>query len=123
VLSLRSKAEDRFFGTPPTRFHRIPVDDYQAPSMDQLKEAVQFIDECTSAQLPTLVHCKAGVGRSPLTMAAYLVSKGKSRIAATDYIWRARPIIDLNTVQLARLMEWEWYVQNSHRLYSPNKPH
>jgi protein tyrosine phosphatase (PTP) superfamily phosphohydrolase (DUF442 family) len=108
VLSLQAEREDHFDGTPPDRTLRLPVPDFHPPSIEQLHEAVAFMNACRADGLPVLVHCHAGVGRASLTASAYLISCGHSRIEAFSRIRRARPIVDLNASQLTRLIEWEW---------------
>lgn len=108
VLSLQAEAEDRFSGPPPVRTLRLAVIDYTAPSLEQLAEAVDFIGQAHTDALPVMVHCHAGVGRAPLTAAAYLMAqRALDHRAALRYIQQARPIIGLNAVQMQRLREWE----------------
>lgn len=107
VLSLQAEREDRFSGTPPERTLRLLVPDFHPPAIEQLHEAVAFLRAAHADRLPVLVHCHAGVGRAPLTAAAYLISEGVSAPAALERIRQARPIIGLAPNQLARLYEWE----------------
>jgi protein-tyrosine phosphatase len=107
VLSLQAERHDTFIGPPPERNLRLPVDDFHAPSIEQLRVACDFLAETHAAGMPTLVHCHAGVGRAPLTAAAFLVTQGHTAATALDLIHQARPIIGLNRRQLARLAEWE----------------
>jgi predicted protein tyrosine phosphatase len=119
VLSLQAEREDQFEGTPPQRALRLPVEDFHPPSIEQLFEAVAFIDACRADGLPVLIHCHAGVGRASLTASAYLISRGLSRIEAFERVKRARPIVALNTIQLARLIEWEWRLRAKLTLDQP----
>src|SRR5262249_59846734 len=112
VLSLRAERGDVFDGPPPERALRLEVPDFHPPSVEQLREAVAFIQAAHSERLPVLVHCHAGVGRASLTASAYLVTRGLSRIEAFDRIGRARPIVALNNVQLERLVEGEWLLRD-----------
>lgn len=107
VLSLQAEREDSFSDPHPARALRLPVEDFQAPTIDQLREAVAFIGAAHVERLPVLVHCHAGVGRASLTASAYLISQGLGRGEAFGRIQRARPIVALGDVQLARLIEWE----------------
>jgi protein tyrosine phosphatase (PTP) superfamily phosphohydrolase (DUF442 family) len=107
VLSMQAENEDEFVSPLPARALRIPVIDFQPPSIEQLHQACAFIREAHAEGLPVFVHCHAGVGRAPLTAGAYLVSQGATAAQAIERIRRARPIIDLNLVQHARLVEWE----------------
>lgn len=50
----------------------IPVVDHQLPTMDQVRE---FLDFATRAEnQPVLVHCQAGKGRTGFFVAAYRIS-------------------------------------------------
>lgn len=107
VLSLQAEYEDTFHGTPPERTLRLLVPDFHPPTIDQLHEAVEFIRAAHADQLPVMIHCHAGIGRAPLTTAAYLIAREHNVTTALDYIHASRPIIALNPLQLARLVEWE----------------
>jgi protein tyrosine phosphatase (PTP) superfamily phosphohydrolase (DUF442 family) len=107
VLSLQAEYEDQFFGPPPARALRLEVPDFQAPTVEQLHEAIAFIESAHADRLPVMVHCHAGVGRAALTASAYLMSRGLEYSVAFGTIRRARPIVVLNAIQQARLAEWE----------------
>jgi protein tyrosine phosphatase (PTP) superfamily phosphohydrolase (DUF442 family) len=111
VLSLQEENEDHFIGEPPKRTLRLLVPDFYPPSLEQLQEAVQFIQIAHAEQLPVMIHCHAGVGRAPLTTAAFLMTTGLNVEAALEMIRRARPIIDLNQPQLERLYDWQAFLQ------------
>jgi predicted protein tyrosine phosphatase len=107
VLSLQAEREDRFYGPPPDRTLRLLVPDYHPPQIDQLHQAVAFIQAAHAERLPVLVHCHAGVGRAALTASAFLIASGMTQAQAFAHLRRARPIIALNAIQQARLLEWE----------------
>ena len=107
VLSLQAEYEDQFHGLPPARTLRLEVPDFHAPTVEQLCEAVAFIESARVERLPVMVHCHAGVGRAALTASAYLVSQGLDYAAAFYMIHQARPIVVLNAAQQTRLAEWE----------------
>jgi hypothetical protein len=107
VLSMQEEHVDEFVNPLPARALRVPVPDFHSPSVEQLREAVAFIAGAHADGLPVLVHCHAGVGRAPLTAGAYLIAQGHTAAQALARIRRARPIIDLNPLQHARLVEWE----------------
>ena len=107
VLSLQAEYEDQFHGTPPTRALRLEVPDFHPPSVEQLHQAIAFIQAAHAERLPVMIHCHAGVGRAALTASAYLVSQGRGAAEAFHALRRARPIVLLNAVQQARLDEWE----------------
>ena len=107
VLSLQAERADVFHGPPPDRTLRLLVPDFLPPSIPQLQQAVAFIQAAQAEKLPVLVHCHAGVGRAALTASAFLVVGGMAYADAFAYLRRARPIIRLNSIQQARLAEWE----------------
>jgi predicted protein tyrosine phosphatase len=107
VLSLQAEREDAFHGPPPARALRLEVPDFYPPTVEQLRVAVAFIQAARDERLPVLVHCHAGVGRAALTASAYLMTRGLSHAEAFALIRRARPIVVLNEIQRARLVEWE----------------
>lgn len=107
VLSLQGEREDAFCDPLPLRTLRLEVRDFHPPSLEQLDQAVAFLRESRAQGTPTLVHCHAGVGRAPLTAAAFLIAEGASCDEALGRIYHARPIIRLNRRQRRRLAEWE----------------
>ncbi|HJZ48411.1 MAG TPA: dual specificity protein phosphatase [Roseiflexaceae bacterium] len=119
VLSLQAEREDTFHGSPPERALRLLVPDFHAPTVEQIHEAVAFIQAAHAEQLPVLVHCHAGVGRASLTASAFLIASGMSHSEAFAQIRRARPIVALNDIQLARLIEWEQLVRVSQPAVEP----
>lgn len=54
---------------------RLPIVDYTPPSIEQVEEALSFIKEQADAGRSTLVHCKAGRGRSAIMALCYLISQ------------------------------------------------
>lgn len=51
----------------------IPIADFTAPTLDQVKQAVTMISSCLDRHLPVAVHCMAGLGRTGTILACYLV--------------------------------------------------
>lgn len=61
------------------RYLNVPVKNHYPPTIDQLKQCVDFILHETSSGKKTSVHCAAGKGRTGTVLAAYLCAKyGKS---------------------------------------------
>ena len=79
-----------------------------APSIDWLNSQVQFIDHHRKAGLPVYIHCRAGVNRSVMVVAAYLMWRdGSSRDESLAVIRRKRPRAGPFDVYKEYLSEWE----------------
>jgi dual specificity MAP kinase phosphatase len=78
VVNMRQEYQDAFAPPLPSAYLWLPVVDHTEPTLGQLLMGAQFIDAAVRAGLRVLVHCRAGIGRSPTTVAAYLVWTGMS---------------------------------------------
>jgi len=85
----------------------VPVLDSCPPTLDQLREAVQWIEERLEHG-GVFVHCAVGHGRSATIIAAYLLhAQNVSGLQnAIDFIKRKRPKINLNHKQLSTLHKY-----------------
>ena len=73
------------------RFFHIPVEDFTAPSLEQVAALVAFVNEVAQQQQPTVIHCGAGIGRTGTALACYLVSDGAAPDAAMERVRELRP--------------------------------
>lgn len=84
-----------------------------APSLGWLWNCVKFIDDQRMARRQVYVHCAAGVSRSGMVAAAYLMWRDNlTRDEALARLRVARPQIQPNAAFMQRLLEWERVIRN-----------
>jgi len=69
----------------------LPVEDFTAPSQDQLQAGVAAMRGAVDAGTAVAVHGGAGLGRTGTLVACYLVSRGLSAEDAIATVRAARP--------------------------------
>ncbi|KAJ7151518.1 protein-tyrosine phosphatase-like protein [Mycena filopes] len=97
-------------------YHRISITDSPSSAISKVcEEACAFIDTALGSKNKDknetgkiLVHCSAGISRSPMIVAAYLMKRrGMSLRAALGQIVRARPQVVPNAGFIGQLKELE----------------
>lgn len=68
----------------------LRVEDYHAPTVEEIDSTVKFIENQIEAKRAVLVHCAAGKGRTGTILGAYLLKK--ENITGKDAITRIRNI-------------------------------
>jgi protein-tyrosine phosphatase len=106
LLNLRVEADDLERGIQPDHYLWLPTIDHTSPTIEQLQKATDFIVERVAAGDGVYIHCAAGVGRAPMTAAAYLVSQGYSVDEAMAIIRSRRPFINQSANQRTRLLQF-----------------
>ena len=86
-----------------------PIRDAEpAPSLEWLLEQVDWIEAQRGAGRVVYVHCRNGVSRSVMVMAAYLMRReGWLRDRALEHLRERRPGVRPNPAFLRLLAEWE----------------
>lgn len=79
----------------------VAIKDYTAGTSEQREKALMIIDKFLSKDLPTLVHCQGGLGRTGMVLALYLVRR--KALSPKNAIARIRALrpgsIELDTGQ------------------------
>lgn len=106
IVSLRIRARQGLPDLGEVQFLHLPTIDMTAPSLENLKKGVEFIDLHIKAGGKVYVHCAAGEGRGPSMAAAYLISTGLTPEDAWKQIREVRRFIRPNAKQQSRLEEF-----------------
>ncbi len=90
------------------RLWRPVLEEGREPTLEWLREVVDFIDEQRQGGRTVYVHCLAGVDRSGAAMTAYLMREhGWSREHALAFVRSKRPQVRPNPELVRLLDEWE----------------
>jgi atypical dual specificity phosphatase len=84
----------------------VPVEDMEAPTQEQLDQCLSAITRAHDHKLGVAVHCTAGLGRTGVILACYLVTKGMSAKNAVARVRRMRPGSDETSEQAAAVTEF-----------------
>ncbi|VDP83226.1 unnamed protein product [Echinostoma caproni] len=92
---------------PSDKFMRIPIlDNHTASLLPYLDEAFKFIDNAKTNQGHVLVHCAAGISRSPAVVIAYLMHSSHMQMRdAYEFVRSKRSSIAPNFNFLGQLLE------------------
>ncbi|MEL7418388.1 MAG: dual specificity protein phosphatase family protein [Cyanobacteria bacterium J06555_3] len=77
----------------------LPITGGQAPTLEQVKQFVQFAQPLIAQDHSVVVHCTSGNRRTGTLLAAYLVTQGTSPDQAIARIKAARPSAELRKAQ------------------------
>lgn len=72
----------------------IPVEDFHAPTPEQIDNALEFVSAHLKAGKPVAVSCGAGCGRTGTILACYLVTHGYNAADALRLLISKRPCSD-----------------------------
>lgn len=69
----------------------VPMEDMQPPDQEDLDRCISAIHRAHERNMGVAVHCGAGMGRTGVVLACYLVAKGQSPQNAIARVRRLRP--------------------------------
>jgi predicted protein tyrosine phosphatase len=103
VVNMRIELDDEAMGIAPSRYLCLPTVDDSAPTLEQLRQGVEFIAAEIERGGAVYVHCGSGIGRAATMAAAYLLSAGLSPSEAWARLRQARPFIRPTAVQIEQI--------------------
>ncbi|KAJ7989976.1 hypothetical protein DPEC_G00310070 [Dallia pectoralis] len=94
---------------PGSRYLRIPIDDsLRDDLLSHIPEALRFIDGAMSSGGSVLVHCAAGISRSPAVAVAYIMYSLQMDLDhAYEFVKERRPSISPNFNFLGQLQQFQ----------------
>ncbi len=101
---------------------RIPriAEDYAPISIPKLKLVARIIDDNISQGRKVLLHCKAGIGRSPTCATAYLVHCGTSLAEAKQMVEGKRQVWVGRDAEYAGMLDEFAKIQEISRVENPS---
>jgi len=105
-------------------YKRLPASDSGSQNLKQyFTEAIEFIDSARELNGKVLVHCQAGVSRSPTIVLAYLMARSQKTLnEAFNLVKDQRPIVAPNLNFMGQLLEFEQGAIQRSGLCPPSQP-
>ena len=73
LLNLRLEFDDKKENLTLDNYLHIPLKEFQAPTIDEIKDGVKFIKKSILSKKKIYIHCREGVSRAPTFACAYLI--------------------------------------------------
>jgi atypical dual specificity phosphatase len=90
----------------------VPVDDFTAPSIEQIELCMEFIQRMTQEEKRSVAtHCGAGCGRTGTILACYFVKTGKAADQAIEITRSIRPCSIETDGQRVIIYNYEEYLK------------
>ncbi len=86
----------------------LPIEDFAAPTQDQIDQAVGFLGDQVDLGNGALIHCQAGLGRTGTILACFLVHQGMEPAGAIEAVRQLRPgSLEVYSQEHAVLQYWK----------------
>lgn len=107
VVNMRESPIPQYTELENMRRLHLATTDLRAPSLDDLKKGISFIEEEVKNGGKVYIHCRLGEGRGPTMVAAYLMRTGLTLEDAIQTIKDVRPFISITENQMEQLKKLE----------------
>ena len=99
--------EEYFINYKGFKVKHIPIKNFGAPKQESFIEFVHFVDSMIQSGNRIVVHCHAGMGRTNLMIASYLMhNSGLVPEKALSLVREKRPVYCVNQEQIASLQDY-----------------
>lgn len=88
----------------------FPIDDMCTPDLEACYEMVKSVEEIIAQGTIVVYHCKAGLGRTGLMLAAHLVMRGGTGVEALEFTRQRKSKWIQSIEQEEFLVEFERYI-------------
>ena len=100
--------EEYFWEYPKFEVLHLPIADFNPPMLEDFENFIEFVSARFDEDKRILVHCHAGMGRTNVMIASYLVFKDKIEPdLALESVKKSRPAYWVNDQQIKAL--WDFY--------------
>ena len=100
--------EEHFMKYPGFETYQVPIRDFDSPDLDTYNTFLDFVNKRVTEGRRIVVHCHAGMGRTNLMLASYLVKYNSLKPdIALDEVKGKRPVYMVTEQQKESL--WEFY--------------
>ena len=103
VVDLREQGADVGHWPPEVVITHVPLQDHGTPTLDKLRDAASTVSSLVKQGHEVLVHCQAGIERTPMVVCAALLLMGWSLPEAYQRVLEVRPEAAPTNGQLATL--------------------
>lgn len=90
------------------RYLHLPVEDFTAPTLQQIRSFIEFYEKAQAEKTPVVVHCAAGYGRTGTMLACVLVHKGRTAAEAIEKLRQLRPHSIETSEQELMIQNFAW---------------
>jgi protein-tyrosine phosphatase len=91
IVDLRKEGLEVGHWPPKVPIRHIPLEDHGTPSVEELRDAAVTVSSLVNHGHEVLVHCQAGVERTPTVVCAALLTMGWSLGDAYQRVLQVRP--------------------------------
>jgi len=87
-------------------FLHLPTTDQMGPSREWLQQGVEFTQQQIRRGNRVLIHCREGIGRSPLLALCVMVAEGHEPLAALSLAKDRRELVSPSRAQYLAWADW-----------------
>lgn len=113
IVNMRQRSIHKDLEKLDIKILNLPTRDKTAPTIEQLKKGVKFIENQIKSGGKVYIHCMFGEERGPTMAIAYLIWMGLTFEDAFKLVKQVRTFINPVPVQILRLKEFENLIAKS----------